>query len=61
MELGAVSSKREAREMISGKAISINGDIITDLEFDIDKKMFIDDKYIIVRRGKKKYFIGKRV
>ena len=61
VELGAVSSKREAREMISGKAISINGDIITDLEFDIDKKMFIDDKYIIVRRGKKKYFIGKRV
>ncbi len=51
------SSKREAREFVSNNSISINGDKIKDLEFIISKDIAIDDKYVIVRRGKKKYFI----
>ena len=55
---GICSSKREAREFINNSSITINGDKITDLDFIISKDMCIDSKYIIVRRGKKKYFIG---
>ena len=55
---GICSSKREAREFINNSSITINGDKITDLDFIISKDICIDSKYIIVRRGKKKYFIG---
>lgn len=51
------SSKREAREFITTGAISINGDRITDLDAVITKDNSIDNKYIIVRRGKKKYYL----
>lgn len=51
------SSKREAREFITTGAISINGDRITDLDAIITKDNSIDNKYIIVRRGKKKYYL----
>jgi len=50
------SSKREANEFIGNGAISINGEIIKDKTFVIDKSIAIDDEIIIVRRGKKKYF-----
>ena len=51
------SSKREAREFVSNNSISINGDKVNDLEFVINKEIAIDSKYIIVRRGKMKYFM----
>ena len=51
------SSKREAREFITTGAISLNGDRITDLDTIITKDNSIDNKYIIVRRGKKKYYL----
>ena len=51
------ASKREAREFITTGAISINGDRITDLDTIITKDNSIDNKYIIVRRGKKKYYL----
>lgn len=59
VNLEAVKSKREAREFISSGAISINGEKITDIETIINKDKFIDGKYIVVRRGKKNYYIGK--
>ena len=52
------SSKREAREFVNNNSISINGDKIYDVNFVIDKDIAIDNKYIVVRRGKKKYFIA---
>ena len=60
IDLGAASSKREAREFVAGNAVSINGEKITDIEYTINDKDFLDDKYIIIRRGKKNYYIGKR-
>jgi len=54
------SSKREAREFVSNGAIYINGDKVEDLEKTIDDNMFIDNQYIIVKRGKKNYYIGKK-
>ena len=55
---GICSSKREAREFINNSSITLNGNKITDLDFVITKDECIDSKYVIIRRGKKKYFIG---
>ena len=55
---GICSSKREAREFVNNNSISINGDKINDLDFIINKDIAIDNKYVVVRRGKKKYFIA---
>ena len=59
IELGVASSKREAREFINSGAISINGDKVTDANIEITKDLFIDNTYIVVKRGKKNYYIGK--
>ena len=53
------SSKREAREFINAGSITINGDKITDETKIISKDIAIEEKAIVVRRGKKKYYIGK--
>ncbi len=58
VEASVCSSKREAREFISNGSITLNGKKITDLEFTITKDTCIDSKYLIVRRGKKKYYVG---
>ncbi len=52
------SSKRESREFVNNNSISINGEKINDLDFIINKDIAIDNKYVVVRRGKKKYFIA---
>ena len=57
VECNICSSKREAREFVSNSSITINGDKMTDLDLIITKELAIDDKYLVVRRGKKKYFI----
>ena len=58
LEMGVASSKREAREFISNNAIMINGEKINDLEYVISDKDFLYGSYIIVKRGKKNYYIG---
>ena len=58
VENNVCSSKREAREFISNNSISLNGEKVTDLEFLVTKSVLIGQKYIVIRRGKKKYFIG---
>ena len=55
---GVCSSKREAREFINNGSISVNGEKVTDLEMMITKDVCLFDKYVIIRRGKKKYHIG---
>ena len=59
IDMGVSSSKREAREFINGNAISINGNKINDLDLIIDDKYFLHNTYIIIKRGKKNYYIGK--
>ena len=55
---GICSSRREAREMLSSNAISINNEKLTDENEIIDKNRAIDNKVIVIRKGKKKQFIG---
>ena len=51
-------SKREAREFIKGNSISINGKKVTDENFIITKEIALYDKVVVIRRGKKKYYMG---
>ena len=55
---GIVSSRREAREFISAGSILINGDKVTYENEIISKDKAIEGKAIVVRRGKKKYYMG---
>ena len=55
---GIATSKREAREFISAGSIIVNGDKATDEKMLITKELSIDNTYVIVRRGKKKYYVG---
>jgi len=59
VENNIASSKREAREFIQNGSITINGDKVTDLEFNITKEVTIEGKLVVIRRGKKKYTILK--
>ena len=61
VNIGIAKSKREAREFITGGAITINGEKITDINTNIDEKLLIENTYIIARRGKKNYYIGKMI
>jgi tyrosyl-tRNA synthetase len=59
-DMGVVSSKREAREFIGNGAISINGNKVESIDIVVDDNMFIDNTFIVVKKGKKNYFIGKK-
>ena len=53
------SSRREAREFLNNGAISVNNEIIKDETNILTRDMAIDGKFIIIRRGKKKYYLAK--
>ena len=52
------SSKREAREFINAGSITINGEKVTDESAIIDKNYAIENEVVVIRRGKKKYYLG---
>ena len=52
------SSKREAREFINAGSITINGEKVTDESVIIDKTYAIENEVVVIRRGKKKYYLG---
>ena len=54
----AASSRREAREFLGNNAIRINGEVINDENLMITKDIAIDSKYVVIKRGKKKYFLA---
>ena len=55
------SSKREAREFISNGSLTLNGEAIKSTDLVIDASTTLGGKYIVVRRGKKKYYLGELV
>jgi len=57
--LGLASSKREAREFINSGAIYIGLNKCTSLDYTITKADLLYDKYLILRRGKKKFGLGE--
>ena len=59
VDLNVASSKRQAREFISGNSIEIKGEKVTNLDTIIDETYLTNNTYLIVKRGKKNYYIGK--
>lgn len=53
----AASSKREAREFIKNNAVSVNGIKINDALKEFDKEDTLFNKYLVVKRGKKNYYL----
>jgi tyrosyl-tRNA synthetase len=48
-------SKRQAREDVKNGAIYVNGDRQQSLDFEVDPGAAFDGKYVIIRKGKRKY------
>ena len=53
------ASKREAREFINNGAISINGEVVKDPAFEVSPACAIEGEAVVIRRGKKKFFLGE--
>ena len=59
VDLGIEPSRRQSREDIQNGAISIKGEKITDLEHVWTPEQSFEGRFVLVRRGKKKYFLVK--
>jgi tyrosyl-tRNA synthetase len=57
VETEVFTSKGEARRMVSGGGVSINKQKISGPEQRITSKDFINNKYLLVQKGKKNYFL----
>lgn len=56
VEAKIASSRREAREWIKGNSISLNGVKVNDEALVIDSTQAYVSNYVIIRRGKKRYY-----
>lgn len=52
-------SRRQAREDITNGAITINGERCTDTYAQLNPKTNFSGKFMVIRRGKKNYFLAK--
>lgn len=59
VSVGVEKSKRQAREDIKNGAITINGERIRDLDFIVDPAQAFDGKFVVIRRGKRDYYIAR--
>ena len=53
------TSKREAREFIGNGAISINGEVVKDAAWKLTPAAALEGGIVIIRRGKKKFYMGE--
>ena len=56
VQIGVCASKREARDLIKGNSISINGDKVVDLDFVLNKEDAFNKELTIIKKGKKFYY-----
>ena len=56
---GICSSKREAREFLSNGSLTLNGEQVKDVNTVINAETALGGKYVVIRRGKKKYYLGE--
>lgn len=57
--LGAAPSKTQARTFVEQNSISVNGEKVTDPNAVFTPKDALFGKFLIVRRGKKNYYLGE--
>lgn len=56
-EVTVFPSKGEARKMVQGGGVSINRKKVENLQMTIDKSLLLHDKYILIQKGKKNYYL----
>jgi tyrosyl-tRNA synthetase len=56
-ETGILASKGEARKLVEGGGISINRKKAEGVKMNIDSSLLLHDKYILVQKGKKNYYL----
>jgi tyrosyl-tRNA synthetase len=54
--IGACKSNREARDLIKGSSISVNGEKVTDLNYVLSKENAFNNELTIIKKGKKFYY-----
>jgi tyrosyl-tRNA synthetase len=59
--VGAAKSKREARDLITGGSVLVNGGKMTDLEFIVQKENALHKSLTVIRKGKKYYFVIRHI
>ncbi|QQR98707.1 MAG: tyrosine--tRNA ligase [Sphingobacteriales bacterium] len=57
VETSILPSKSEARKMVNGNAIAINLEKQSNEQFVLDNTTLLNNKYMIVKKGKKDYFL----
>ena len=57
VDTGVFASKGEARRMIAGGGVSVNKQKLTGPEQRITRDDFINNKYLLVQKGKKNYYL----
>lgn len=60
-ETNIFPSKGEARKTIQGGGISINRKKVSDVQMHIDSSLLLHNKYILVQKGRKNYYLVKLV
>lgn len=61
VEMNVATSKRQAREFISGNSIEIKGEKVKKLDKTITEQDLINNTFLIIKRGKKNYYIAKKI
>jgi len=56
-ETGILTSKGEARKMIQNGGISINRIKVENIQFNVSSKLLLHEKYILVQKGKKNFYL----
>ena len=54
--VGAAKSNREARDLITGSSISVNGEKVTDINFTLKKEDAFNSEMTIIKKGKKFWY-----
>jgi tyrosyl-tRNA synthetase len=60
-ESGIFPSKGEARKTIQGGGVSINRKKVEGIDLLVDPALLLHEKYILIQKGKKNYFLVKSV
>ncbi|MBO7507955.1 MAG: tyrosine--tRNA ligase, partial [Paludibacteraceae bacterium] len=50
-------SKGELRKLVQGGGVSVNKEKLADFDTTIDSASLLNNKYILVQKGKKNYFL----
>lgn len=61
VEMNVATSKRQAREFISGNSIEIKGEKVKELDKTLTEQDLINNTFLIIKRGKKNYYIAKKI